>query len=108
MMVRPPTIPSRRLNYGSDIPQARTYLIYALTQCYMDPAARMYVMRALVLMNRRAACRRSVNKGKKITAWQKQQTLALKNKTDLSTFEIAQAVGLTNTGRVSEIMNGLR
>jgi hypothetical protein len=101
-------IPSRRLNYGSDIPKARTYLIYALTQCYMDAAARMYIMRALALMNRRRACRRSVEKGKRITAEQKRQVRMLKFKTDLSYQEIAIATGLTNTGRVSEIMNGLR
>lgn len=107
-MVRPPTIPRRRLNYGSDVPKARQYLIYALTQCYMDAAARMYVMRALTLMTRRHACRRSVNKGKAITAVQKSQIILLKHKTDLSQHEIATAVGVTNSGRVSEIMNGLR
>jgi len=73
----------------------------------MDRKARDYCLKALTWMRRRKAVRRAPAKGKRITAEQKRRVKAMEH-TELSQHEIANAVGLTNSGRVSEIMGNLR
>ncbi len=96
-----------RLNYGSNVPLGRAYLMLALTQCVMDRSARYCCLKALHLMHRRKAVRRAPAKGRRITAEQKRRVKAMQH-SGLSQHEIANEFGLTNSGRVSEIMNNLR
>jgi len=96
-----------RLSYGSNVPFARSCLQIAITECVMDRRARNCCLLALRWMRRRKAVRRAPAKGKRITAEQKRQVRAMKH-SELSQHEIANTVGLTNSGRVSEIMGGLR
>ena len=92
---------------SSNIPLARSYLTYVLSNCDIDADARRYCKAALALMTRRAAVRRAPNQNVRITREHRRRVRALKN-TDLTMHEIAIEVGLPNGGRVSEIMGGKR
>ncbi len=96
-----------RLKYGSNVPLARACILFALAECVMDREARAYCNKALRLMHRRKAVRRSPAKGRRITADQKRRVKAMVH-SELSQHEIANEVGITNSGRISEIMSGLR
>jgi hypothetical protein len=95
------------LKYGSNVPFARSCILLAINECHMDRKARDYCLKALRWMHRRKAVRRSPAKGRRITADQKRRVKAMVH-SELSQHEIANAVGITNSGRVSEIMGGLR
>jgi hypothetical protein len=96
-----------RRSHPSNVPLARRCIYAALRECEMDALARRYCWAALRLMTRREAVRRAPAKAQRITSAQKRQVLAL-NPTELTIHEIANQVGLPNSGRVSEILNGLR
>jgi hypothetical protein len=72
----------------------------------MGREARAYCNKALRWMHRRKAVRRSPAKGRRITADQKRRVKAMVH-SDLSYHEIANTVGITNSGRVSEIIAAL-
>jgi hypothetical protein len=96
-----------RLKYGSNVPFARACIILAINECVMDRKARQYLLKALRWMHRRKAVRRAPATPQHITAQQKHRTRALIN-SELTYHEIANEVGIANSGRISEIMNGLR
>jgi hypothetical protein len=73
----------------------------------MDSNARRYCRMALRLMTRAKAVRRAPSKHARITADQKRRVRQL-HFSDLTVHEIANATGLPNGGRVSEILGGRR
>jgi AraC-like DNA-binding protein len=92
---------------SSDVPLARLYLRIALDEYKMDIGARQYLLAALSLMTRASAVRRAPATLQRITPEMRRAVLNLQH-TDLTIHEIANAVGLANSGRVSEIMTGKR
>jgi hypothetical protein len=92
---------------GSDIPLARAHLYEAVAYCVMDATARRHCLTALSLMSRRSAVRRAPVHQQRITPEQKRRVRALQH-SEMTMHEIANAVGLANGGRVSEIMTHKR
>ena len=91
-------------NPPSDVPRARRLLETGIATRDWS-----YVEAALPLMTRAKAVRRARTKQKPITAAQIQRTkLIALREPDTHEHEIANRVGLPNSGRVSEILNGLR
>ena len=91
-------------NPSSDIPKARRLLIEGMQRKDWD-----YVHAALLLMTRAKAVRRARRKQGRITEAQKRKVLLIAMKEpDTHYHEIADRVGLTNGGRVSEIVTGKR
>lgn len=99
-----------RLNYGSNIPEARAILeginadLHILTQGMIKAR----IEKALDLMTRRPAVRHTKATSQTIDLETKQRirSIAAADPT-LSNQHIATAVGV-NAGRVSEVLNGLR
>ena len=83
----------------SDIIQARE----------MVSVAASLLARALALMKREPHVRRAPGKRQRITAAMRQKVIELaRTKPTMTEHEIAEAVGLRNAGRVSEILNRKR
>lgn len=92
---------------SSNIPLGRRYLEYVLAHCVIDAEARKYCRAALAVMTRDRPVRRAPNRHVRVTRAIRKRVRQLKH-TDLTMHEIANAVGLSNGGRVSEIMGGKR
>lgn len=91
----------------SDIVRAREILSGVLRNYTLPPGAALSIAKALQLMNRAPAIRRSRAKKVTITPALKKRVRDL-HRQGLSQHEIAKRVGLPNAGRVSEILNGKR
>jgi hypothetical protein len=94
-------------NRSSNVPQARAFIRYVIEYCHIDHKARCYCVAALALMTRQSAVRRAPAKHIRITGEQKRRVRAMKH-TPLTYHEIANEIGIANSGRVSEIMRHKR
>ena len=93
---------------GSNIPKARELLNVALNNYPNAPReVRLAMARALELMVRAPACKKTAPVEVRITPKMRMRIRQLA-RARLSHHKIANAVGLPNGGRVSEILNGLR
>ena len=94
---------------GSNIPKAREILRAILTdrEIYIPKSARADIGKALKLMTRAPACKHAAPVEVRITPRMRARISALA-KARVSHHKIANAVGLPNGGRVSEILNELR
>jgi hypothetical protein len=93
---------------GSNIPKAREILNTALNNYPNAPReVRLAIARALELMVRAPACKKTPPVEVRITRQMRARIYKLA-RAKLSHHKIANAVGLPNSGRVSEILNGLR
>jgi hypothetical protein len=91
-------------NPPSNIPRARQLLQTGLETRDWD-----YVVAALTYMTRAKAIRRARTKQKPITQKQIQAAKRIAmQEPDTHEHEIANRVGVANSGRISEILNGLR
>ena len=94
----------RKSNPPSNIPKARELLRTGMKLKDWD-----YVRAALALMTRAKAIRRARQKQGKITDAQKREARRiLLQEPDTHMHEIANRTGIRNSGRISEIANGLR
>jgi hypothetical protein len=91
----------------SDIPKAREILLTTLQMFDLDPVVRRRIHAALALMTREKAIRRAKGSRSNLDnpTRRKIRNLSL---TDMTMHEIADAVGLHNIGRVSEVLNRKR
>lgn len=95
----------------SNIPRARRYIERALdyVQHGESPLAKKYLALALENMTRKPPVRRARSKPVKIDAALKAHIKRLaKIWPDKTIHEIASMAGVRNSGRVSEVLNGLR
>lgn len=91
----------------SDIPKARALLNEIETMTDLVTIRRQ-VRRAIGLMIREPACRRAPEKRVVLDHKIKARIRWLARHTDLTEHQIAEEVGVRNTGRVSEVLNGKR
>lgn len=92
---------------SSDIPKARSLLKTALQTGQMSSDIKKYVHAALKLMTRASPVRHVAGKHQYIDNALKRRIRKLA-RTGLTEHEIANAVGLRNNGRVSEVLNRKR
>lgn len=93
---------------GSNIPKAREILTIALNNYPNAPReVRLAMARALELMTRAPSCKRTAPVEVRITPKMRMRIRQLA-RANISHHDIANAVGLPNVGRVSEVLNGLR
>ena len=92
---------------SSDVPAARLDLQRALDHGDMDQLTRRLILSALRKMVRDKPIRRAPGKRKKITDRVRANIDQLA-RTDMTMTEIAYAVGVRNSGRISEVLNGKR
>ncbi len=112
-MARP--APTERLNYGSNIPAAREMLEGLrdrLRNTGTDPITRQEAAAtieiALGMMTRRKPVKVAPRQGQPVTPAMKDRIVKLaQSSPDWTMQRIAVEVG-TNSGRVSEVLNGLR
>ena len=91
----------------SNIPQARAIIQMVLKLSVLDPVARRHLHKALGLMKRVPAIRRVRGHRTVINAAIRRQIHKLAA-TGMTMFQIAQAVGISNQGRISEVLRGKR
>jgi len=99
-----------RLEYGSNVPLARE-ILRGISRDDVMPDAWEQIQEALTLMTRAKTVRKAPNKMRgRITELMKQRIHELAATTNLTCAEIALAVGLppSASGRVSEVLHGLR
>lgn len=94
----------------SDIPGARRILQGLLTDCVLGPHVRDCIREVISKMTREPAIRRARSQMTPITDTQKLAMKVLSRNTHLTCADIAIRVGLPSSasGRVSEVLNGLR
>jgi hypothetical protein len=90
------------------IPRARQLIAEVMQHTGVDAPAKLKLGQALTLMRRKPAAHRGEAEPEEITPEIKAEVLRLARTTRLTYHQIADAVGLRNIGRISEIVNGLR
>ena len=90
---------------SSDIPGARQLIAEVMQMTGVDETAKLKLARALVLMRREPAERRAKVQEVEITDEMRAKVKLLVYRTSMTYHQIANHVGLRNTGRVSEIVN---
>lgn len=91
---------------SSNIPKARLNLQLALLTREIREV-RKYIKNAMKMMTRDTPISRAKGKRQKITMAMRKQVIAL-SKTGMSQHQITSKVGLSNAGRVSEILRKKR
>ena len=95
----------------SDVPKARGILQEMLLKYGAEdisPRARREITRALALMTREKAARRAPSLRQPIDKEMRLKVRTLWRTTNLTSHQIANRVGLRNSGRISEIVHGKR
>ena len=92
----------------SEIIKARDIIGTILREGVMDYTSRRRLHRALALMYRETPVRRAKARRVVIDARKRRAVHRLAENTDMTEHDIAQAVGLRNGGRVSDVLNGRR
>ena len=93
---------------SSNIPMAREIIQMVLAICNLDAVTRRHLHRALALMTRAKPIRRAPAKRTKIDPPTRRKVHNLAHINEMTIHEIADATGLRNSGRVSEILNRKR
>jgi hypothetical protein len=89
----------------SNIPLARTLLTEILSTYKLRPKARRLLLKALREMTRRKPDFRHSREYKRLNPLERRQARTLRRK-GYSLAKIARRIGIGNTGRISEAVNG--
>lgn len=92
----------------SDIIKARENIEDVLEHGKIDARSRRTLRRALALMYREPAIRRATARRVVIDLIKRREVRRLAATTDMTAHQIADAVGLRNSGRVSDVLHGRR
>ncbi|MGY3278178.1 hypothetical protein [Bradyrhizobium sp. S3.7.6] len=92
---------------SSNIPKARELLSHVLNTAALSHSTRSTISTALNMMTRSAPVKRAPAVRQTIDRKLRSRVLQLARQ-DYTHHEIAEMVGLRNSGRVSEILNGKR